>query len=69
MEKTLSRYLDAIRAFIPEKDFETTAGHVQRFVQDKKAIRDIEARIKERAEQEENWVSSQTFHNLVVCIF
>ena len=58
MEKTLSRYLDAIRAIIPEKDFETTKGHVQRFVQDKQAIRDIEARIKERAEQEENWVST-----------
>ena len=68
VEKTLSRYLDAIRSFIPENDFATTAKHVQKFLQDKQAIQDIEARLKERAEREENWVSFFSCHILLFTI-
>ncbi len=58
MEKTLSRYLDAIEAFIPKDDFSNTKAQVQQLLQDKQAIQDIEAMLKERAEKEENWVST-----------
>jgi hypothetical protein len=56
VEKTLSRYLSAIRAFVSESDFERTKAQVKKFLENKTDVEAIEAKLRERYENVENWV-------------
>jgi hypothetical protein len=69
VERTLSRYLDAIRAFIPESDFQKSEKIVQNFLDNKKDVEAIEAKLRQRAEDVENWVKKFLFVLIAMLFF
>ena len=56
VSKTLSRYLDSVKAFVSTEDFERTERHVRNYVENKDMVEAIERKLRERSEKEENWV-------------
>jgi hypothetical protein len=69
VERTLSRYLDAIRAFIPESDFQKSEKIVQNFLDNKKDVEAIEAKLRQRSEDVENWVNKILFVLIAMLFF
>ena len=61
VERTLSRYLDAVRAFIPEPDLKKSEKIVQNFLNKKDDVEAIEAKLRLRSEEVENWVKKTLF--------
>lgn len=55
VEKTMERYLDAIKAPLDEEIFEQTKVLVQQFLEDKTLVEEVEALIVKRSEDLENW--------------
>ncbi len=56
VDKTLDRYLDAIEAIVTEDEFEATKAKVEAFKSDSTLIEGINEHLKERGENEDNWV-------------
>ncbi|TRY80456.1 hypothetical protein TCAL_08825 [Tigriopus californicus] len=55
VEKTLERYLDAIKAPLDDAAFKQTKALVQKFLGDKPLVDEVETLITKRSEEKENW--------------
>ena len=56
IDQTLDRYLDALKAVIPEPELEQTREMVQEFRSDVDLKQRVDAALIDRSKQMENWV-------------